>query len=38
MLNDFQVLKYIKDNLAFTFMFIELSDEKILEYVKTYTL
>jgi hypothetical protein len=38
MLNDYSVLKYIKDNMAFPFMFIELDDDKILEYVKEYTI
>ena len=38
MLNQGKVLKYIKDNLAFPFNFIEKTDEEILEYVKDYTL
>lgn len=38
MLNQDKVLKYIKDNLGFPFMFIELEDEKIIEYVSDYTL
>lgn len=38
MLNQNRVLNYIKQNLAFPFQFIELTDEKILEYIKTYSL
>ncbi len=38
MLNQNRVLKYIKDNLGFPFMFIELEDEKIIEYFTEYTL
>lgn len=38
MLNRNKVVKYIKDNLAFPFMHLELDDEKILEFVTTYTL
>ena len=38
MLNEQRVLAYIKDNLAFPFMHLELTDEKIMEYVKDYTL
>jgi len=38
MLNPSRVLKYIKDNLAFPFNFLELTDDQILEYVKNYTL
>lgn len=38
MLNQSRVLNYIKDNLGFDFMTLELTDEKILEYVTTYTL
>jgi hypothetical protein len=38
MLNQSRVLQYVKDNLAFEFMTVELSDEKILEHITTYTL
>lgn len=38
MLNDTKVINYVKDNLGFPFMQLELEDNKILEYVKTYTL
>lgn len=38
MLNRNKVLNYIKDNLAFPFMHLELNDDKILEYVTNYTL
>lgn len=38
MLNDQKVLKYVKDDLAFPFMHLELTDEEILDYVKHYTL
>ena len=38
MLNQDKVLKFIKDNLAFPHMFIELEDEKIIEYFTEYTL
>jgi len=37
MLNATRVLKYIKDNLAFPFNFIEIDDPKIMEYVTEYT-
>ena len=37
MLNATRVLKYIKDNLAFPFNFIEIEDSKIMEYVTDYT-
>jgi len=38
MLNTNMVLNYIKDNLGFPFMVLELEDDKILEYIQTYTL
>lgn len=38
MLNATRVLKYIKDNLAFPFNFIEIEDSKIMEYVTDYTI
>lgn len=38
MLNANRVLNYVKDNLGFDFMVLELTDEKIMEYIKTYTL
>jgi len=37
MLNQQIVLEYIKDNLAFPFMHLELTDEKIIEYFSTHT-
>ena len=38
MLNQSRVLQYVKDNLGFPFMTLELEDDKILEHVTTYTL
>lgn len=38
MLTQTRVLEYIKDNLGFDFMVLELTDEKIINYFKTYTL
>jgi len=38
MLNKSRVLTYVKQNLGFPFMQIELSDEEVLEYIETYTL
>ena len=38
MLNQSKALQYIKDNLGFPFMTLELEDDKILEYITTYTL
>lgn len=38
MLNRNKVLNYVKDNLAFPFMHLELDDDKILEYITEYTL
>jgi len=38
MINDGKVLSYIKQNLGFPFMFIELTDEQILDYIKDYTI
>lgn len=38
MLNQNRVLNYVKDNLGFPFMYLELEDDKILEYITTYTL
>jgi len=38
MLNQQLVLEYIKDNLAFPFMHLELTDEKIIEYFSTHTI
>lgn len=37
MLNQSEVLEYIKDNLAFPFMFLELTDEKIIDYFTKHT-
>jgi hypothetical protein len=37
MLNTNTVLTYIKDNLAFPFMHLELDDDKIVEYFTTHT-
>lgn len=37
MLNSTRVLNYVKDNLGFPFMHLEWDDDKILEYVKAYT-
>ena len=38
MLNVNRVLSYVKDNLGFPFMQLELEDDKIIEYIQTYTL
>lgn len=38
MLNKSRVLTYVKDNLGFPFMHLELKDDEILEYVNSYTL
>ena len=38
MLNEQRVLSYVKDNLGFDFMVLELTDDNIMEYIKTYTL
>jgi|WetSurSiteA1Bulk_404760.scaffolds.fasta_scaffold00070_34 hypothetical protein len=38
MLNDSRVLGYVKHNLGFPFMHLELEDEQILEYIKLYSL
>ncbi len=38
MLNKTKVINYIKDNLGFPFMNLELSDEQLIEYVTRYTL
>lgn len=38
MLNVSNVLKYIKDNLGFPFMHLELTDEQIVEYFQTHSL
>lgn len=38
MLNQQIVLEYIKDNLGFPFMHLELTDEKIIEYFTTHTI
>jgi len=38
MLNQNRVLNYVKDNLGFDFMQLEITDEKILEYITTYSL
>ncbi len=38
MLNQSRTLNYVKDNLGFPFMQLELDDDKILEYITTYTL
>jgi hypothetical protein len=38
MLNQNRVLNYIKDNLAFPFMQLELTDEQIIEYFTKYTI
>ncbi len=37
MLNEQRVLSYIKDNLAWDFMQLELTDQKIIEYVRDHT-
>ena len=37
MLNEQRVLAYVKDNLGWPFMHLELTDEKILEYLRDYT-
>ncbi len=38
MLNQSRLLSYIKQNLGFAFMTLELTDDQILEYCTTYTL
>lgn len=38
MLNDALVLDYVKRNLGFPFMQLELKDEEILDYIKKYTI
>ncbi len=38
MLNQSRVLDYVKDHLGFPFMFVELEDDQILEFITTYTL
>lgn len=38
MLNSNQVLNYVKDNLGFPFMKLELDDTKIMEFIQTYSL
>jgi len=38
MLNPSRVLDYVKDNLGFPFMTIELTDQQIIDYFTTYTL
>jgi len=38
MLNSTRVLNYVKDNLGFPFMHLEWDDEKIIEYIQSYTL
>jgi len=38
MLSQNRVLNYVKDNLGFDFMTLELSDDKIVDYITTYTL
>ena len=38
MLNETRVLKYIKDNLGFPFMFLEKTDEEIMDHVREYSL
>jgi hypothetical protein len=37
MLNQTEVLQYVKDNLGFPFMHLELEDEKIIDYFSTHT-
>ena len=37
MLNEARVLDYVKSNLGWPFMHLELTDEKILEYIKDHT-
>jgi len=37
MLNPTEVLRYVKDNLAFPYMTIEWDDDKILEYIDDNT-
>jgi len=38
MLNQSRVLDYVKDHLGFPFMFIELEDDKLMEFITTYSL
>lgn len=38
MLNTSRVLNYVKDNLGFSFMTVELTDEQIIDYFTTYSL
>ena len=38
MLNDSRVLNYVKHNLGFPFMHLELEDAQILEYIKLYSI
>jgi len=38
MLNEQRVLSYVKDNLGWPFMHLELTDEKIIEYIKDNTI
>lgn len=38
MLNQSRVLNYVKDNLGFPFQFMELEDDKIIEYFTNYSL
>lgn len=38
MLNSNRVLNYVKNNLAFPYQFVELTDEQIIEYIQTYTI
>lgn len=37
MLNQSRVLNYVKDNLGFNFMTVEMTDEQIIDYFTTYT-
>ena len=37
MLNDGKVLSYVKQNLGFPFMFIELTDDQMLDYIREFT-
>ena len=37
MLNQSEVLEYVKSNLGFPFMHLELDDEQILEYITKNT-
>jgi hypothetical protein len=38
MLSESTILEYVKDNLGWPFMHLELTDEQILEYVQKHTI